>query len=182
MPPLVPERLFVGVPVPEETRLSLMRQIPPAIPGRPTPAENWHFTLKFLGSTDEARRDSLIKALAACRFGSSFQIEFEELGAFPNARRARVLWVGVGNGHERFESVAAKVEAASNAVGFEPELRKFTAHLTISRMKQPESVTEFLASSRKVHASMKVTHVALYRSEPGGQHSRYSIVASFPLT
>src|SRR6187551_3410494 len=113
-----------------------MRQIPADLPGRAAPPENWHFTLRFLGSTDAHRRDRLIDALASRNFGSMFEIEFDALGAFPNPRRARVLWVGVGNGHEKLERVALAAEGAARESGFEAESRKFTAHLTISRMRQ----------------------------------------------
>ena len=175
------ERLFIGVPVPEATRLSLMKQIPKGLPGRATPAENWHFTLRFLGSTDAARRDSLIEALRSKNFGRGFDIEFDKLGAFPNSRRARVIWIGVGNGRARLETIAEKVEAAAGESGFEHESRKFAAHLTIARMKQAEPVTDFLARAYSIEAIMRVEHVVLFRSELGGEHSRYSVVAAFPL-
>jgi RNA 2',3'-cyclic 3'-phosphodiesterase len=184
VPPLAAERaerLFIGVPIPEATRLALMKRMPAVLPGRPVPAENWHFTLRFLGSTDADRRDQLVKAMRAKDFGSAFDIEFKELGAFPNARRARVLWVGVDPGHENLENLAQKAEAAATESGFDPEPRRFTAHLTISRMKVAESVADFLTKARRINVVMRVTEVAVFRSEPGGHHSRYTVVAAFPL-
>jgi len=175
------ERLFIGVPVPEATRLSLMTQIPKGLPGRATPAENWHFTLRFLGSTDAQHRDRLIDALRSKRFGPPFELEFDQLGAFPNPRRARVLWVGVGNGHGKLEDIARIAEAAATQSGFEAEPRKFTAHITISRMKQPETVVHFLEKARRVNAVMRVGEVILFRSKPGSDHSRYTVVDAFPL-
>jgi len=175
------ERLFVGIPVSERTRLSLERQLPSKLPGRPAPSANWHFTLRFLGATANDQRERLIDALRKQSFGRGFDIEFEMLGAFPNARRARVLWVGVGNGHERLEAVAVKVEEAALVAGFDPEPRKFTAHLTLSRIRPPESVTHLLATARPVDATMRVSSVILYRSEAGGAGSRYTIVEEFHL-
>lgn len=175
------QRLFIGVPVPEATRLALSRQIPSFRPGKPTPLENWHFTLRFLGSTDPARCAKLIECLRNTSFGQSFEIEFDRLGAFPTPGRARVVWVGVGNGRDRLERVADRAEAAAVEAGFEPEPRKFSAHLTISRLKQPESIAQFLAKARKVSATMRATAVILYRSELGRGHSHYSVVAAFPL-
>ena len=161
--------------------MSLMRQLSAELPGRATPPENWHFTLRFLGATDAARRDRLIETLGSKNFGSAFEIEFDELGAFPSSRRARVLWVGVGNGHEKLERVALAAEGAARESGFEAEPRKFTAHLTISRMKQSESVVEFLAKARKVSAVMRVDEVILFKSELGRDHSRYGVVSAFQL-
>ena len=175
------ERLFIGVPVDESTRSILVRQLPRNLPGKPTPPENWHFTLRFLGSTEAERRDALIERLSSTRFGSSFDLSFERLGAFPNAGRARVLWVGAGAGHARLEGVAQKVEQIARSIGFDAEKKPFKAHLTVSRMKEPQSVSELLARGRPVQATMRVEEVILYRSQPGGAHSQYSVVMAFPL-
>jgi RNA 2',3'-cyclic 3'-phosphodiesterase len=175
------ERLFIGVPVDESARFTLLRQLPRNIPGKPSPPENWHFTLRFLGSTGPERRDALIERLASTRFGSAFDLSFDRLGAFPNSGRARVLWVGAGAGHARLEGVAQKVEEIARSAGFEAEKKPFRAHLTISRMKEPQSVSELLARARPVQATMRVEELILYRSRPGGAHSQYSVVMAFPL-
>lgn len=175
------QRLFIGVPIPESTRFVLARQIPSFVPGNPSPLENWHFTLRFLGATDPERGGTLIENLRATNFGAAFDISFDKLGAFPNSRRARVVWIGVGQGKEKLESVAVRAEKAAVLSGFEPESRKFSAHLTIARIKQPQSIEQFLSKARKVHATMRVEEVILYRSEMGRGHSKYSIVAAFPL-
>jgi 2'-5' RNA ligase len=181
MQPLEAERLFVGIPLSERARLSLERQLPQQLPGRPGPSANWHFTLRFLGATLADQRDRFIQDFRRKSLGSVFDIEFDMFGAFPNARRARVLWAGVGFGHERLESIAAKVEGSARAAGFAPEPRKFTAHLTLSRLRPPESVAHVLASAKPIDARMQVDQVILYRSDLGGPHSRYSIVETFLL-
>lgn len=181
MQPLEVERLFVGIPITERTRVTLERQLPSTLPGRPGPSENWHFTLRFLGATANHQRDRFIEDLRRKSFGDPFDIEFDMLGAFPNPRRARILWAGVGFGHERLESIASKVEGSARAAGFDPEPRKFTAHLTLSRLRPPESVAHLLATARPIDAKMQVNEVILYRSELGGVHSRYTIVDTFSL-
>ena len=175
------QRLFVGVPLSEAARLALSRQIPSVLPGKPSPLENWHFTLRFIGNADAAQRATLIDRLHSTTFGNAFEIEFDKLGAFPNPRRARVVWIGVGKGREALEKIADKVEAAVESAGFAPEARKFSAHLTVSRLKQPESIAPFLAKAPAINARMQVGEVILYRSELGRGHSRYSVVAAFPL-
>ncbi len=174
-------RLFIGVPVSESARLSLSRQLPSFLPGKPSPLENWHFTLRFIGNADPAQREKLIHNLHATSFGHAFEIAFDTLGAFPNPRRARVLWIGVGKGRESLEKIADKAERAVVEAGFSAEARKFSAHLTVSRLKQPESIAQFLLKARKVHATMQVKEVILYRSQLGRGHSQYSVVAAFPL-
>ena len=176
------QRLFIGVPVPEKTSVSIARQLPPALPGRQPPLGNWHFTLRFLGDTEADTRDRLLEKLSAVGLGRGFSISFDRLGAFPNARRAKVLWLGVSNGRERLEALAAKVETAASLSGFEPEKRRFSPHLTLSRMRAPESVADLVSKSRPVNAEMLVDRVILYSSVTGGPHSVYTIVQTFPLS
>ena len=175
------QRLFIGVPVPERTSVSILRQLPASLPGRQSPLGNWHFTLRFLGDTRTEIKERLLEQLALERFGRPFTISFDRLGAFPNPRRAKVLWLGVSNGRERMESLAAKVEAAAQRAGFDAEGRRFSAHLTLSRMRSPESVAELVSKSRAVDAEMPVDQVILYSSRMGGSHSVYTVVETFPL-
>jgi 2'-5' RNA ligase len=177
-----PERLFIGIPVPDRASEQLIRQLPPVLPGKVSPRSNWHFTLKFLGRTEAHSRDRLIEELRSVELGRPFEMAFDSLGAFPGAWRARVLWLGVGRGRERLESIAARVEAAATAAGFPAETRKFAAHLTVARIRPPESVTRVLAEARAIDASMLVDEVILYRSETGGLHSRYTPIARIALT
>lgn len=176
-----PERLFIGVPIPERTRESLARQLPQSLPGKAAPIGNWHFTLKFLGPTEPVHRDRLIDQLREIRFGRAFEIAFDTLGAFPNPRRARILWAGVGKGRERLESVAERVEAAAIAAGFPPDERRFNAHLTLSRLNPPQSVRHIFENATKLDAHMLVDEINLYRSELGGAHSKYTVVESLRL-
>ncbi|HZJ01023.1 MAG TPA: RNA 2',3'-cyclic phosphodiesterase [Gemmatimonadaceae bacterium] len=175
------QRLFIGIPVSESARVALSRQIPSFLPGKPSPLENWHFTLRFIGNADPVQREKLIDNLRATSFGPAFEIEFETLGAFPNPRRSRVVWIGVGRGREFLEKIAEKAESAVVEAGFPAEPRKFSAHLTLSRLKHPESIAEFLLKAQKMHAAMQVKEVILYRSQMGSGHSRYTVIARVPL-
>ena len=122
-----PQRLFIGVPVSESARLAISRQVPASLPGRQSPLENWHFTLRFIGNADATQRAKLIEKLSAIDFGDSFDIEFEQFGAFPNPRRARVVWVGVGKGRE--EDLVAREKALKEANSRIADLEKNLADL-----------------------------------------------------
>lgn len=177
-----PERLFIGVPIPARTRELLSRQLPESLPGKASPSSNWHFTLRFLGATEPVLRDRVVDELSRISFGRKFEIAFDSLGAFPNARHAKILWAGVGKGKERLESIAQLVECAAVDAGFPGEKRKFSAHLTLSRINPPRPVVQLLQNSRGIDASMRVEEVILYRSELGGAHSKYTTVESFSLS
>ena len=53
---------------------------------------------------------------------------------FPNANRARVLWIGVDGDLQPLRLLQAGIEDALTAIGFSPEKRGFNPHLTIGRM------------------------------------------------
>lgn len=100
-------------------------------------AGNFHLTLKFLGNIDESKIEPIGAALAdALRPFPRLTINAKGLGVFPNSKRPRVLWVGlVGS---QLVSLQAKVQSALTPLGFAPEEKKFTPHLTIGRWRQGE--------------------------------------------
>ena len=54
------------------------------------PAENWHFTLRFLGEMDAAHEHEAAAAcLAATADFATFPLAIGGFGAFPNLRRPR---------------------------------------------------------------------------------------------
>jgi len=178
----VPQRLFAGIPVPDSARDRIAAQLPASLPGRPVPKINWHFTLRFLGDTESSSRDAFVSALQAITLGTPFEIRFDVLGAFPDPRKARILWLGVDEGQKRITALAAKVESAARAAGFPPETREYTPHLTLARLRPSASITHLIATAKPVSAAMIVNEVVLYRSElGGGTHSRYEIIERFPL-
>ena len=96
---------------------------------------NFHLTLKFLGGIDETQIGSISGALCErLHLFPRFTINAKGLGVFPGPRRPRVLWVGLTG--ERLVSLASTVESALQPLGFAPESRKFTPHLTIGRWRE----------------------------------------------
>ena len=177
-----PERLFIGVPLIEEARRAIEHALPRNIPGKPVPPKNWHFTLRFLGATMPDVRDDIIARLKAATCGKAFTVRFNELGAFPHPRRARILWLGVDEGAERMIQLAAIAEAAARGAGFPAVLKEFRPHLTLSRIDPPVSVKTLLTSKPKFAVQMPVTSIVLYRSRLGGGPARYEELERFELS
>lgn len=177
-----PERLFVGIPLTDDARNGLERSLPRNLPGKQVPPQNWHFTLRFLGATLPGVREDVTTRLRAATCGKSFTVRFNELGAFPHPRRARILWVGVDEGADRMIQLAAIAEAAARGAGFKAELKEFKPHLTLSRIEPPESVKTLLVSKVKLDVRMPVNTVILYRSRLGGGPARYEELARFDLS
>ena len=99
------------------------------------PAANIHLTLKFLGGIPadsvEAVRGRLARGLVA---HEPFELEARGLGAFPDARRPRILWVGV-RPSAPLAALQQEVESWMEELGFAREERDFHPHLTIGRVK-----------------------------------------------
>jgi len=99
--------------------------------------ENLHYTVRFLGDLGEdGARRAAEAAVEAISDHTAFDAALGEPGAFPSPRKARVLWIGLREGAERLVALAKSVEAALERRGFEPEGRRFEAHLTIGRVRQ----------------------------------------------
>ena len=165
-----------------DARAAIVRVLPKALPGKLVASDKWHFTLRFLGSTSREARDTIIARLSSANLGSVFKIRFGELGAFPNPRRARVLWLGVTRGAERLSDLAAIAENAARNAGFVAEGRPFTPHLTLSRIDLAQNITALLAQNHTYAIETTITALILYRSRLGGGPAQYEEAARFDLS
>ncbi|MFQ5947930.1 MAG: RNA 2',3'-cyclic phosphodiesterase [Acidimicrobiia bacterium] len=180
------ERLFVAAPLTDDVRHALAAHLGAALdgrdlPGRPVAPENWHLTLRFLGEAAPVEKDRLVRALDTADLGPSFSVRFGGLGAFPRARKATVLWLGVGGGADELGALAAAVEDAAQAAGFPGEERPFHAHLTLSRIRPHQDVTPLVERVPPFPAVLPVAEVVLFRSHLGRGGARYEGVDRFGL-
>src|SRR6266545_4063962 len=75
--------------------------------------ESIHLTLKFLGDIPEKRVPEIVTALARVTgVHARCAVDVGGLGAFPDARVPRVLWVGLSGQVEGVTRLAAAVERA----------------------------------------------------------------------
>jgi 2'-5' RNA ligase len=174
------ERLFIAVPLTDQARDKIAAALPP-LPGRRVPPQNWHFTLRFLGDTERARRDQLAAILRRTRFSRTFSIRFDGLGAFPRAKRARIIWLGVTDGARELVSLAEAVESAVRRSDFPSEKRPFKPHLTLSRVEPPRAIADLLSSQPALDVIMPVTEITLVRSSLGAGPATYEVVETFLL-
>jgi 2'-5' RNA ligase len=157
-----------------------------SIPGiRWVPAENLHLTLKFLGPIGEDRVEAVDGSLnEAFQDFPRFAIHAKGLGVFPDARRARVLWVGLqGDG---LQTLASRIDSALESLGFARETRPFAPHLTIGRWRQydgsPVKLRQELERWKKCEfGSSTVEHVFLFQSVLHRQGATYRPLKIFPL-
>jgi 2'-5' RNA ligase len=142
-----------------------------------------HLTLKFLGDVEETELAEVVGAVArASSRVPPFGFETRSLGAFPSARRPRVLWLGV----EPVDELFALQEAVENelaGLGFARERRRFHPHVTLARIRDPraESVQEILDELVAPKERVEVLEVRVMRStlRPGG--AIHELVEAVPL-
>jgi len=135
-------RAFIAIKIPPSLHEKLHRQMESlrARLGRNlvrwVVPENIHLTLKFLGDTPVAKLDRLkeILAIELAHF-QPFDTSVEKMGVFPNFSRPRVIWVGVED-NGKLPSLQRSVERAASQIGSAPEKRRFSAHLTLGRVRQ----------------------------------------------
>ena len=166
-------RTFIAVEIDPQTvrQISLtVADLKPRIPGiRWVPPTNFHFTIKFLGNIEESKVEAIAQALElALHPFPRFIINAKGLGVFPKLRRPRVLWVGLEG--KELSKLASKVEKALEPLGFEPEKRDFTPHLTVGRWRQFDRPSRELGVELerwKGHefGESTVTEVIFFRSE-----------------
>src|SRR5258708_4355802 len=108
-------RTFVAVFPPEEVVEALGATI--ADVARPGAGVSWvksgnvHYTLRFLGALMPARVEATKRAAAAAVVGiAPFAVRLGGVGAFPNAARARVLWLGAREGRDEMSLLAKSLD------------------------------------------------------------------------
>lgn len=107
--------------------------------------QNIHVTLKFLGDVAEDRIEKIFQSVEEGTQGlASFDIRLSQLGAFPNLRQPRVVWIGVEEGKEQLAELQKRVEDSIARQGFPREKRKFSPHLTIGRVKSSRGTNELV--------------------------------------
>jgi 2'-5' RNA ligase len=152
---------------------------------RPVRPEQLHLTLRFLGDTEEDMVPDLQALMAQSVEGvGPFHLAFEGVGAFPNARRPRVVWIGLG-GAEPLMGVARRLEEGLVELGWKREKRGFRPHATVARIKHVRR-TGRLSSllerwSDRSFGSMEVREVHLKRSELRPEGAVHTTVHSVTL-
>src|SRR5947199_6922437 len=94
-------RIFVALDIPDEIRTRLreyMDRVRPLAPDAPwVRPESLHVTLKFIGDAKDARVEEIKNTLRQIK-AQPFDVEFSDVGFFPNHKSGRVCWAGVHGG------------------------------------------------------------------------------------
>jgi 2'-5' RNA ligase len=189
-----PVRCFIAVELPEEVKAGL-KDIQAQLKSGGSALVKWvdpysvHLTLKFLGGVDGAKISPITAAMEEAAQGiAPFSLKVEGLGAFPNLRRVQVVWVGVSGEVDRLAHLQQRLEAGLAQLGFAPENRRFTPHLTLARVRDRASLAEReglgqLIAGAKFEAahSFPVDTVSLMKSQLTREGAIYSRLSAAEL-
>ena len=129
--------------------------------------ENIHATVRFLGEVPATTIELVKDQMNELKF-SPFDMEFAGLGAFPNLRRINVVWVGMRKGGEEISRVFEQLEPRFRQIGFDPDRKGFSPHVTIARVKTArmrEELAKFVDEMRDTpFGAIHVEEVRLKRS------------------
>lgn len=190
----VDPRLFIALPLDEPARLAVEGIVETVRAGEPdgrgvrwVRLEGLHLTLRFLGPTPEDRVPSLVSAIgAAAATATPFRIRIAGSGSFPPTGRPRTLWLGIEAGAEAVARLAAALDAALAAAGWEPTGRPFRAHLTLARADGvsagPATVRALARAVEGVAIPATLDRITLFESITGGGRARYRSRAEVGLT
>lgn len=146
---------------------------------------NVHLTLKFIGETKDAGVVEIcnITKEVASRHGR-FDIDVEGVGSF-GGKSARVLWVGAGESCEELLGLQEELEEELASGGWPKETRKYSAHLTLCRVKNPKAGFK-LAELAEEYKDFKLgtmpgESICVYQSELTPSGPIYTLLGRYEL-
>ncbi len=188
-------RSFVAIELNEAARQSLTRLQRDLAAQMPQQSVRWiapeslHVTLQFLGDVPAEKIAAIVEALRrVCADIPAFSFDLVGLGVFPNPRRPRIVWVGVHEPRGVLITLYQGVGQALSPLGFPPEDRAFTPHLTIGRASRRASPAELRAAGEQITKldvglveTVPVRRIVLMRSDLRPDGAVYTPQAVLPL-
>jgi 2'-5' RNA ligase len=182
-------RTFIAVPLNPDIRAEagkLARKLQPLSRGiKWVKPQSMHLTLKFLGNITKEDVQKLFTAMDRL-FASPpkpLTLHTTDLGAFPNLKRPRVLWIGLqGEGLPILLDLQREVEENLAAEGFPKEQRKFSPHLTLARVKYGDNLERVIKEFSEYQFPeilLKVEQLDIMRSDLKPTGAEYSVQKSY---
>lgn len=184
-------RVFCAVELPDEVRarfeehIARLRKEVPDAAASWSRVENIHLTLKFFGNVDVDRVPTI--SAAATRTTeqfSDFEIGVGNTGVFPRPSRAQVLWIGVNDPSGQLLTLQQRFETECAAAGLEKEDRAYHPHLTIARLRKPESARRLADTHLNMSfpsLAVPVHELIVFRSELSSKGARYTPISRHHL-
>ncbi len=178
-------RCFSAIPISETTRDEIARVIQAlreAVSGKVSwvvPA-NLHITLHFFGEISEAMVTRLQDIFQDTLTGfSPFFIQYSGLGAFPDLKHPRVLWIGVSSGASEIVEIKKSLDRSLRKSGITFDEKEYHPHITIARFHRAHILLKNPISPISTKDTVEEVNLMESRLKPTG--AEYSVVKAFPL-
>jgi len=183
-------RSFIAIELPSDLKL-LLDRLEAQLKADKQPWVKWvspgsiHLTLKFLGSVPIDKTIEITEVIEeAARGISPIHLKVEGLGVFPTPRMVRVAWVGVSGEVEKLKRLQGLIDTRLSRLGFAPESRPFSPHLTLARLSSRVSRDErsrfgqLITDTKFAACPVEVDGISLMKSQltrEGAIYSRISL-------
>ena len=161
-------RTFVAIELSNDAVIDSIKNLQNelCLEAKPVATENLHFTLQFLGEVSEEKLEKISSALEKIEF-SSFNLTLKTIGAFPNPKNPKVVWIGTDKiGGDCLVELSKKVGSVLEPLDLIPD-KPFKPHITIFRIKKREEGIRRKLEERKnsEFGIQKITSIKLKKSQ-----------------
>ncbi|OFW06843.1 MAG: 2'-5' RNA ligase [Acidobacteria bacterium RIFCSPLOWO2_02_FULL_67_36] len=189
-------RLFVAIELDDSVRAAAARAAEalagrlsrsrPDLDARWVDAANLHITLWFIGHVGVDHAQAIQQAVADPFHIAPFDLHVTGFGAFPPSGAPRVFWLGVQEGQDSMRAVYEEVSRRLQALGYEPERRPYSAHLTVARVKDPgrgghAELRRVLGDTPGDAGVSRIAAVTVFRSHLSPKGATYEPLLRVPL-
>jgi 2'-5' RNA ligase len=147
--------------------------------------DNIHFTLRFFGDTPVSKLEAIRMELSKIQF-APFTIEIKGIGAFPNIKRPRVIWVGIAQNAKLMIDLKRVIDDYLGNLGYSPEKKKFHAHATFARVRSVKNrdhmITNLESVAKEAVGTMTVNNFRMTKSTLTSTGPIYETLWEIPAT
>jgi len=146
-------RSFIAIEIEEQEVLAKIIRIKNSISDlgldiKPVEDENLHITIRFLGEVTLATLNEIKNILNnVTKITKPFTIGIKGIGAFPNALRPRVIWIGINEGFDNLVAIRKYIDNEITRLKLTDVHRdehEFSPHITIARVKSLRNINKFI--------------------------------------
>ena len=144
--------------------------------------QNIHITVRFLGDITPDTAEKIFEEMKKTQF-TPFNVQISGLGVFPDLRYPRVVWAGMTEGADQLKNIFSQLEPRLRGLGFTPDLKGFSPHLTIARVRSGTNkaqLAEFVSKNANYDfGAIKAECLRLKKSDLTPKGPIYSTIKEF---
>ena len=182
-------RLFIAIELDHAVKRVMLKTVDRLAEFRNTvrwvPESRMHLTMKFLGDVPDEQvsdvGDACARVASACE---TFEMVVDRCGCFPTGGGVRVIWCGSQGVSPTVAACAARLDEACGELGFEPETRPFSAHITIGRVRDDRTNGRLRDAVQRLQpgsAAQAVAKLTLFQSTLSPRGPSYTALGRFPF-